>query len=424
MFKHYPISSGVDLYIRPTQQFKTVTILMQWDREFDETAAAHRAVLSNVLQDSSERYPTYTKYKNKLDELYGSTLITDVSKRENKHRFLLFSETVHERFVRSENHFAEWLTFLAETIQCPNVKDGKFDEATVRREKRSIVERIQSVYDDKDRYAYRQLIQMMRPNDYVSKSRLGTEELVKAVTPTTLAEHYDTMLKEDKLTIYVVGDIDEQLIIDTFRPIIQQREYEVIPTYAPTVPTVQDVQEKEEKNAIRQGKLNIGYSTPITLHDERFAAMQVANGILGGFAHSKLFQNVREKESMAYTISSSYVSQYGLLTISGGIDWSEKDKAVRLIDEQIAMMQRGEISDLELEQTKALLANSIRSALDTVRGQMILFDQYKEDYAKFSAQALIERWNAVTKDEVIAAIQTLKKEAIFLLKGEREDGED
>ena len=124
------------------------------------------------------------------------------------------------------------------------------------------------------------------------------------------------------------------------------------------------------------------------------------------------------------TINSSYISQYGLLTISGGIDWSEKDKAVRLIDEQIAMMQRGEISDLELDQTKALLANSIRSALDTVRGQMILFDQYKEDYANFSAQALIERWNAVTKEEVIAAIQTVTKEAVFLLKGEREDGED
>lgn len=424
MFKHYPISSGVDLYIRPTQQFKTVTILMQWDREFDEISAAHRAVLSNVLQDSNERYPTYAKYKNKLDELYGSTLITDVSKRENKHRFLLFSETVHERFVRSENHFAEWLTFLAETIQRPNVKDGKFDEATVRREKRSIVERIQSIYDDKDRYAYRQLIQMMRPDDYVAKSRLGTEELVQAVTPASLVEQYEAMLKEDKLTIYVVGDIDEQLIIDTFRPIIQQREYEEIPTYAPTVSTCVEIQEKEEKNAIRQGKLNIGYSTPITLHDERFAAMQVANGILGGFAHSKLFQNVREKESMAYTISSSYISQYGLLTISGGIDWNEKDKVIRLINEQIAMMQRGEISDLELEQTKALLANSIRSALDTVRGQMVLFDQYKEDYANFSAQALIERWNAVTKDEVVAAIQTLKKEAVFLLKGEREDGED
>ena len=72
-----------------------------------------------------------------------------------------------------------------------------------------------------------------------------------------------------------------------------------------------------EKQDMKQGKLHLGFSTPITFQHPDYPKMQMTNGVFGGFAHSKLFMNVREKESMAYYASSSYASHYGLALCYG-----------------------------------------------------------------------------------------------------------
>ena len=105
---------------------------------------------------------------------------------------------------------------------------------------------------------------------------------------------------------------------------------------------------------MKQGKLHLGFSTPVTFHHPDYAKMQVTNGVFGGFAHSKLFMNVREKESMAYYASSSYASHYGLLYVMAGIDAELEEKAVNLIKEQLMRFSKGKLQILRLEQTKAL----------------------------------------------------------------------
>ena len=137
---------------------------------------------------------------------------------------------------------------------------------------------------------------------------------------------------------------------------------------------------------MKQGKLHLGFSTPVTFRHPDYAKMQMTNGVFGGFAHSKLFINVREKESMAYYASSSYSSHYGLLYVMAGIDAELEEKAVNLIKAQLTALQQGEITDLEMEQTKALLANGIKSAFDSARGQIEVFDQYKELDENFTAE--------------------------------------
>ena len=72
MFKKIVLQEGVTLYIRKTEQFKTVNFSVKWKTALDEKKAAQRAVLANILQDSNGRYPTQTEFRNKLDELYGT----------------------------------------------------------------------------------------------------------------------------------------------------------------------------------------------------------------------------------------------------------------------------------------------------------------------------------------------------------------
>ena len=420
MFKKVELQDGVTLYIRKSDQFKTVNFSVKWKTDLDEKKSAQRAVLSNVLQDSNGRYRTQTAFRNTLDELYGAVLYTDVAKRGKTHIFSLYAECVNDEYLSEGGVLDEVLGLIQTTIFEPNLVEGQFDEAIVAREKRSVIERIRSLYDDKTRYAQKRMLELIRPNQAASASSYGTEADVQAITSAGLFAAYEDMLYKDEIDLYIVGDIDADDMIEKIKKMFTfkarpTRERQLI-TQAPANQTVA-VQHVAEQQDMKQGKLHLGFSTPITFQHPDYAKMQVTNGVFGGFAHSKLFMNVREKESMAYYASSAYASHYGLIYVMAGIDADLEEKAVKLIKEQLVALQQGDITALELDQTKALLANGIKSAFDSARGQIEVFDQYKEQDEHFTAEKLIVGWQAVTKEDVQQMASEITLEIVYLLSG-------
>lgn len=420
MFTKNEIEQGVTLYTRKTDQFKTVSFSMKFKTALTEETAAARAVLANVLEDSNEKYKTQNALRKKLDDLYGTVLYTDTAKRGANHILTLNVECVNDEYLNDSDVLNETLALIRTVIFKPNLVEGQFDPVIVEREKRSVTERIRSQYDNKTSYAQKRMLDHLRPNSAVSTSANGSEEAVKSVNLETLYNTYTSMLEEDLIDIYVVGDIDEEemtnklkdLLSFVARPSRKQHAFKTDGHHHKV-----DVQRVEERQEMKQGKLHLAFCTPVAFGHPDYMKMQVMNGVFGGFAHSKLFMNVREKESMAYYASSSYASQYGLLYVIAGIDAELTDKAVELIKEQLQALQNGEITDLEMEQTKALLNNSITSAFDAARGQIEIFDQYKELDENFTADKLIEGWKAVTKDDVQEMASTLQLEIVYLLSG-------
>ncbi|WP_318615350.1 EF-P 5-aminopentanol modification-associated protein YfmF [Sporosarcina sp. YIM B06819] len=418
MFKKVELQEGVTLYIRKSDQFKTVNFSVKWKTALDEKKSAQRAVLSNVLQDSNGRYRTQTAFRNKLDELYGTVLYADVAKRGETHIFSLYAECVNEEYLSEGGVLDDVLGLIQTTIFDPNLVNGQFDEAIVNREKRSVIERIRSLYDDKTRYAQKRMLELIRPNHPASASSYGTEADVEALTSADLFAAYTQMLAEDAIDIYIVGDIDDNDMINKIKSTFtfNARKPQAA-SHAFVTQPIANQQHVREQQDMKQGKLHLGFSTPVTFQHPDYAKMQMTNGVFGAFAHSKLFMNVREKESMAYYASSSYASHYGLLYVNAGIDAELEDKAVNLIKEQLVALQQGDITALELEQTKALLANGIKSAFDSARGQIEVFDQYKEQDEHFTAEKLIAGWQAVTKEDVQQMASEITLEIVYLLSG-------
>ncbi|WP_347177872.1 hypothetical protein [Sporosarcina thermotolerans] len=207
MFKKIVLQKGVNLYIRKTEQFKTITMSIKWISELDAKQAAHRAVLSNVLQDSNAEYPQQSELRKALDELYGTVFYLDAGKRDNTHIISLNMECVNDEYLSTDGVFDDALKMIQTVIFKPNFKDGSFDESIVRREKRTVIERIRSIYDDKARYAHKRMFDLMRPNTPASISANGTEEDVESITSATLLDTYENMLKNDAVDIYIVGDV-------------------------------------------------------------------------------------------------------------------------------------------------------------------------------------------------------------------------
>lgn len=420
MFNKIQLQQGVSLYTRKSNQFKTVNFSVKWKSDLNEQTAAARTVLANVLEDSNGKYRTQTALRNKLDDLYGTVLYTDTSKRGATHIFSLNVECVNDEYLAESGVLDEAIELMKTVIFDPNMTNGEFDAETVAREKRSVTERIRSQYDNKTSYAQKRMLEILRPNSPVSSSSDGTEEAVTKVTPTSLLETYESMLQEDAIDIYVVGDIDEHEMAEKLKAVLNFKarpERKQVAFKTDVAVATSEVAEVREQQDMKQGKLHLGFSTPVTFNHPDYMKMQVTNGVFGGFAHSKLFMNVREKESMAYYASSSYASHYGLFYVMAGIDAELEEKAVKLIREQLTALQNGDITDLEMDQTKALLRNSITSTFDSARGQIEVFDQFKEMDEHFTADLLINGWEAVTKDDVQEMASNIKLEIIYLLSG-------
>lgn len=420
MFLTTEIAKGVSLHIRQTAQFKTVNFSIKWRAPLNEETAAQRTVLSNVLQHSNEKFPTSASYRSYLDDLFGTVLYFDTAKRGQEHTVLLNVETVNDQYLSHGNVLNEVIDLIQEAIFKPNYENGVFKESIVNREKEMVIQRIQSIFDDKSRYAQKRLTEIIRPNSAASFSANGNIEAVKAITPQSLTKTYEDMLANDVIDIYVVGDINVEEMTEKLKAAFQFADRNALPkTQEDTNPANVEPYTKETQE-MKQGKLHIGYSTPVRFGDKDFPIMQIFNGIFGGYAHSKLFMNVREKESLAYYASSSYSSQYGLLYVVSGIEPANEEKARKLIAEQLKVMQNGEITDLELAQTKAMLINQLKEALDSPRGQIEIFDQYKVLDEPFTMDTWTARWQSVSKEDVQKVAQNIKLEATYFLSGKGE----
>lgn len=420
MFLTTEIAKGVSLHIRQTAQFKTVNFSIKWRAPLNEETAAQRTVLSNVLQHSNEKFPTSASYRSYLDDLFGTVLYFDTAKRGQEHTVLLNVETVNDQYLSHGNVLNEAIDLIQEAIFKPNYENGVFKESIVNREKEMVIQRIQSIFDDKSRYAQKRLTEIIRPNSAASFSANGNIEAVKAITPQSLTKTYEDMLANDVIDIYVVGDINIEEMTEKLKAAFAFADRDALQkTQEDTTPANIEPYTKETQE-MKQGKLHIGYSTPVRFGDKDFPIMQIFNGIFGGYAHSKLFMNVREKESLAYYASSSYSSQYGLLFVVSGIEPANEEKARQLIADQLKVMQNGEITDLELAQTKAMLINQLKEALDSPRGQIEIFDQYKALDEPFTMDTWTARWQSVSKEDVQKVAQDIKLEATYFLCGKGE----
>lgn len=420
MFKTIPLAKGVNLHIRQTTQFKTVNFSIKWRSSLTAETASARTVLSNVLQHSNANYTTTAAFRSFLDDLFGTVLYFDTSKRGNEHTVLMNVETVNDQYLANSTVLNEVLDLLHTAIFKPNFENGVFKESIVSREKQMVIQRIESIFDDKSRFAQQRLQQILRPNEPASISANGTVEEIEKITPTSLVTAYESMLTNDKIDIYVVGDINEEEIVAKLKQVLpfKDRTPKEIPAVLPQQHPKEDY--VREQQDMKQGKLHIGFSTPVRFGDADFAKMQIFNGVFGGYPHAKLFMNVREKESLAYYASSSYASHYGLIFVVSGIEPKNEEKAFSLIKEQLAVIQAGEISDLELEQTKAMLINQLKEALDSARGQIEIYDQYKDLPEAFSVEAWVNKWKAVTKEDVVEMAKQVQLEAVYFLCGKEQ----
>ncbi|WP_339145862.1 MULTISPECIES: pitrilysin family protein [unclassified Sutcliffiella] len=412
--------NGLTVHTIPTEKFKTNTLVLKVKAPLSEEDVTVRALLPYVLQNGTKSHPQPSQFRAYLDELYGASLAVDLSKKGEDHIITFRLEIANEKFLRDSTPLLEkGIELLSEVLLHPVMEENAFKASTVDKEKRALKQRIQSVYDDKMRYASQRLVEEMCSEEPYRLPANGEKDKVDSITSQSLFDYYQNMLKTNDIHLYLVGDIKEEEVDGYVKKYFQIPDQVNKVTSSISEPTTirKDPNEVIEKQDVKQGKLNIGYRTNVTFKDDLYYALQVFNGIFGGFSHSKLFINVREKESLAYYAASRVESHKGLLLVMSGIDFSNFEKAVTIIHQQIEAMKKGEYSESEISQTKAVIKNQILETIDTARGLIeVLYNNEVSEVDK-PVDAFLEGVENVTKEQIQEVARLVELDTIYFLTG-------
>ncbi|WP_080146094.1 EF-P 5-aminopentanol modification-associated protein YfmF [Marinilactibacillus piezotolerans] len=412
------LAEGVTLNIIRTDKFKTTTIKFKFKSLLRTKDVTPRTLISNLLNTNSLHYPTQTDFRKVLSDLYGASLSTDVSKKGNVHILSLDMRVVNEQFVEEKDLLEKALLFLQNILFYPNVYGKAFHRETTVREIENLRDEYEAIYDDKQDYASLKLNELTFDSEAQKLPSFGRESDLQKITAEGVYEVYQQMLSKDEIEIFVLGEVEEEKIRKVFEKFeFNDRALKTTELFY-RHPENNNVKEQTEKQRITQTKLNLSFVTDIYYRQASYLPGLIVNGLFGGYAHSKLFVNIREKASLAYSISSGLDTFTGTMFVEAGIEESRADEVERMILKELEDIRQGKFSDDALNQTKALLKNDFYQSEDSASSQ--IERRYVSKLAGLPELEL-EKWiadiDAVTKEEVAATANHIFYKAKFLLAG-------
>lgn len=408
------------LHVLPTDKFKTTAFAVLLEQELTEEKVTKTALLPNVLQRGTQSFPTTIAFQRRQQELYGANVYGDVFKRGERHIVNFGIDVANGEYLQGQPALLEeGLSFLAEVLFAPVTENGGFSASFVQAEKKNLKQKIESLQDDKIRYAAQRLNEVMCEGEPYALHNYGRISDLTKIDAHNLYTYYQEMIQTCPMDLYCVGDVNpsdvSRLVEKYFAPHLgeQTRQAVVSRKYEKQV---QEVRLVVDELDVKQGKLNIGFRTHVTVDDELYPALLLYNGVLGGFAHSKLFMNVREKESLAYYCSSRAEGHLGLMSIQSGIEIANYDKALTIIKEQLQTMVAGEITEQEIEKTKATLTNQLRERLDSAYGLIDLAHNATFSKRNLSLDQLLTEIAQVDLPQIQQVAERVEMDTIYFLR--------
>lgn len=414
---------NLTIHVLPTNRFKTYAMTLFAGTPLSEETVTSTALIPYVLRRGTSQFPETIQLREQLDIMYGAGFGFNIVKRGNTQFIQMRMDVINDRFVDSEHSLLEGaLRYMGDVLTNPLLEQGSFRAAYVEAEKGTLKKQLESIINDKIQYAAERCVQEMCEQESYRLNASGRLEDIPQITAEALYKRYMQWMNEAQFDLYVVGDTTleqvTELVSQHFK--LPDQAEPIAYSQADAHHPVSSVKTVVDRLDVNQGKLNLGLRMNVSYADDDYVAALVYNGILGSYPHSKLFVNVREKESLAYYCSSRYDAHKGIMTIQSGIEFSNYEKALQIIEQQLEDMKKGTISDIELEQTKAMLTNAMREMLDSAN-DIAGFD-FNKQFSKVdrSIPAMIEQISQITKQDVQRIAAAVELDTIYFLRDRQE----
>lgn len=395
-------------------RFKTMRVSVNMLAPLAEETAAGYALLPSLVSRATHQYPDYTALNCRLSELYGASLNSCVRKFGGWQSVGLSVGGIANRYAfGGEDMLAELSQLLFSVIFSPlKDGDGLFPQEGFEQEKRQLLEMKDAEYNDKMTYAHQRCEEILFQGQQAGINRCGSRADVEALQRESLPALWDGLLRTARFEIFTLGDCtpDPALFQEKFGDKGRARLLDWVPYTEP-----QKVRRVTEEQPLSQSKLSMAFRLDVKPSERML--FQLMSAVLGGTPSSKLFQNVREKQSLCYYCSSSFASASGSLFVESGVETANLEKTEEAVLEQLTALQRGEVTEEELTFAKLALCNALHSVGDSLGAVENWYLSRAFDEPGQSPDRAAEQLMAYTRDEVVEAARRLRLDTVYRLKG-------
>ncbi len=420
------IGDGVHFSVITDSKFKSNRLTINFIVPLARETVTGYALLPWLLRKGHRDEGGYMGLNRKLDNLYGSSLMTGVESVGGHQIVSLTMQSLDDRYaMKGEELLKQSAELLLHLAFEPDIKDGSFDEEHFKLESRFLHDTITAEINDKISYAYFSMKKEMWGDHPLALRKYGYTEDLADMTAKSAADFYYSLLENATIEIMLTGPAKSDAIKQTLKDMLAKVKRSPKPMAKVELPPMRNgVNNVVREMDIVQAKLSMGFRVPPQTDRKAITAMKVANLVYGGSVASKLFLNVRERLSLCYYCSSQYDRLSGMLSVNSGVELAKVEEAKQEILHQLSLLKEGDITEEELTAAKLKMKNSLRGVSDSTGALeswyivQIISGEITAPTGEF------ELIDSLTADDIKQAAKEISVDTIFLLSPETADIQD
>lgn len=410
-----------NIYTIKTDKFKTCHMEIVFRNNIDRNDITKRSLITEMLVENSKKYKTRRDMIIELENLYNSYFYGVTNRIGSSILTSFCFDFIDPKLINED--LEQFIKFPIETVLNPNVNNNEFDITTFEYVKTRVKNDIESLIEDPKKYSIDKLISNMCPDTESSININGYIEDLDLITPTNLYEYYISMLEHDYIDIYIIGNLDmdnvskiikDNLKINVFKN--HKIDYEI------NNKSVSKPKKLVENFNFSQENLCIGLNIENMTQFEKNYVGHIYNMILGGGSlETKLYNRLRNENSLCYNCVSIYQKFDNLLILHTAISKENENLAIKLMKKALLDMEQGNITEEEIENAKKLITTTLNMAED-VPGRIIDNYIFKNLYGLDDLEVRIKKYNSITKKEIVDFAKKIKINTILCVRdGENEN---
>ena len=297
-----------------------------------------------------------------------------------------------------DEHVPTALDILSDLVLNPN-----FDQADIARERGVILEEIKMDEDNPDYLVHEIFTQNFFKDHPLGKPILGTKETVKRFEREPVVDAYAHRFAPGNIIVSAAGNLDH----DKFVELVTKQFEHMKPSkngFHSSAPKTFSRITLRNKKALEQVQLCLGVPSHPIAHEKRHAGY-ILNTLLGGGMSSRLFQNIRERQGLAYSIYSD-LNPYrdtGCMAVYAGTSLASASKVVQSVVSEFRSLKATPVPEEELRRSKAQLKGSLMLSLESSSARMANLARQEMYFDRFyDLDELIAKIEAVTVEDLSA----------------------
>ena len=411
------IKEGIRFHEIQTNKFKTNLFAIFLTLPLNRKTVTKNALLTAVLRRGTLNLPSQEQISKTLEKMYGAAFDCGIEKSGDYHTIKFYLEVVNDQYLpKKEELTKKAIELLLEIAFNPYTENNAFKQEYVEQEKQNLTQIIEGKIDNKGNFALERCIEEMYKNKPYGLYKYGYIEDLEKITAKELYEYYLEMLQKCKIDIFASGELQEVTQI-----VKTSKEIQRLTPRNPELETENVKLKKQEPSTVidhmevTQGKLVLGLDIISTIENLSYITM-VYNTILGVGSNAKLFQEVREKASLAYTCGSNYIKRKQIILIRAGIEIENYEKALEIIKKQLEEMKQGNFTKEDIESAKNLIFSTISNIEEEQDTQISYYYGQELAQKNTTVEEYKQKIQQVTKEQIIEIANSAEINTIYFLK--------